>query len=148
KAGPIQIRNTLTGEVVREVFSDEAGRESFELSPDGRWLFRSHWDDGKQSLLLIDVESGREVRLPVGDLPDRPQRIPNSFSQDGRWLAYPRRHEDQDIIDVWDLDHGQSVSTVPHSTFPAALSADGQLLAACREGDEGRSVNVWRLPEA
>jgi dipeptidyl aminopeptidase/acylaminoacyl peptidase len=88
-----------------------------QLSPDGRWLVNRHHERG---LLLIDLVTGQERRLPVW------ARV-IAWSPDSRFLAYapgegaPGRALEECAVCLYDLAQDDHISLVPR----AAAHEDG-----------------------
>lgn len=90
-------------------------------------------DVGKVS--ITEAESGR----PVLNL-DGYRGI--AFSPDGKWLAVESA-KSLFAIELWDIEHGQSVALIPGHTgqiFSMAFSANGRFLVS---GSADGSVRLW-----
>ena len=105
-----------------------------QLSPDGRWLVNRHHERG---LLLIDLVTGQERRLPVW------ARV-IAWSPDSRFLAYapgegaPGRALEECAVCLYDLAQDDHISLVPHAAahddgvndvWTMSWSPDGERLA-------------------
>ncbi len=123
------------------------------FSPDGRTLaiglepLPELYDqsDCRETVMLWDVASGRELRLLEGDLPGRegPGVVRSvAFSPDGLWLASGPQAGD---IKLWDVATGARMRTLASKHEPIeaiAFSPDGWTLAS---GSESGAIAFWDL---
>lgn len=106
------------------------------FSPDGKTL--AAWNKS-QSITLLDVESGNEVRKIAKHLGFLPGVV--AFSPDGHLLASTN---DDAMITVWDVASWQEVRNISDSARVRgiAFSPDSRLLAS---GSEDHTIKLWDL---
>ena len=121
------------------VWSGGNAEYSGSLSPDGRYLSFTDWQDCCQ-LAVRDMETGEIRTLTQGDWPAF--AYPSRFSPDGRWIAFGWRTEkgEQEVRVVGRDGSGLrtvfSGGTVEYPE-PLAWSPDGSTLAVYVEKENG-----------
>jgi WD40 repeat protein len=98
------------------------------ISPDGRLLALPRFLDGKHALLLLDAETGQQVRsIPCGAPEPNVRSFAAAFSSDGRRLAFTR-----DMIRIADTETGELLlSFGGHQPVTSlSFSPDGSRLAS------------------
>jgi WD40 repeat protein len=141
----IQLRDTLTGAVVRVFTATASSMTSVAFSPDGRFLATGSWEpyeDMQQtdkSIWLWDVASGKFLR-GLGAENDYPATMDLAFSPDGKLLATARRDRK---VQIWDPISGRLLHTLEGGGCTVAFSPDGRLLASGDLFFDGINVYVW-----
>jgi WD40 repeat protein len=113
--------------------ADETGSLCFALSPDGRSIVSSGYD---QKVKLWDAATGSLVRPLSGQLNNATTAV---FSPDGRRIAMVGSDK---LISVWDFDSGQNLVTIrtSSSAWGIGFSPDGHILATNHQNGE---LKLW-----
>jgi len=112
----------------------EGQANAVSFSPDGKVLATS---GNIGTVILWDVESGRELRTFVGHA-GTVESV--SFSPDGKTLA---TGSDDNTIRLWDVESGQELRTLQERTDvvkSVSFSPDGKTLAT---GSGNNTIRVW-----
>lgn len=110
------------------------GAASIAYSPDGKRLVTS---GRRQSVKILDAETGRELRLPNGDLGQAHLAI---YSPDGRWLAAADQTGVIRLLNT--LTNSQKLLRQNQSgmILSLAFSPDSQILAS---GNFDGAIRIW-----
>jgi DNA-binding beta-propeller fold protein YncE len=119
--GRITVWDLATRKVARSIRLADEGYYSIAISPDGKLLAAS---GGKERIQLVDLESGRTIRVLEIEEKDTVPCL--AFSPDGKTLAAA-----SEIVRVWDVATGACqaiLRTAPFASESVAFSPDGQTL--------------------
>ena len=125
-------------------------------SPDGKWIAFTSDRDGQPEVYIIQLESGRELRITEGEH----RSIAPRWSPDGRRLLYfsrsasAGRHDDismaflaEDPVTVLALQgQPRSLTQTKGHEFVPAWSPDGKRWVHARSHGEVRDLQVLDLP--
>ena len=132
RGGFVQIRDLLSGKLVRNLEGHPATVDRVEYSRDGQLIAAAGWRSSE--VLIYQTNGGAKQHTLQADSNVRAV----AFSPDGRYLA--AACEDKQLI-VWELAEGTQVAQVmAHqlTVYDVTYSPDGQTLLTC-SGD-------WRKP--
>ncbi len=139
--GVISLRDTETGELIREFHGHTLDVLDVAVSPDGSTL-ASAGADG--TVRIWDIETGEQLRQLEGNLA-LVTRI--AFSPDGAYLASVGEDE-EDNVNIWDTVEYQPVANSPLTAdvplFTLAFSPDSSSLAA-GGGKAGGFLYMWDI---
>jgi WD40 repeat protein len=106
---------------------------SFALSPDGKWVASSSWND---ALWIWTASSGEEIIRMSGN-----KVTSVAFSPDGKWLV---SGSFDGTARVWEASSGQEIARMSHedTVYSVAFSPDGKWVLSY-SGFLTTTVRVW-----
>ena len=147
---PVAIINFETGQEIRSFSINTSWAESAVFSPDGKYVFvGSGFDPNDErrefaeiSLVLLDVETGKEVRSFTGH---KVNVASVAFSPDGKQVI---SGSGDHTIKLWDVQTGNEIRTFTRNTYfirAVAFSPDGKQFIACTDYNSDRRFNNYVL---
>jgi WD40 repeat protein len=134
----LRIWDVATGQLRREIQHSDASSRGLTLSPDGRRVAATTWDERRLWLCVLDVASG--------DLLFRAKGESLAYSPDGRWLAALGVDQNHSTVALLDAQtHKLAAELKGHEgrVIGAAFSPDSRRLVSCSVDHTAR---LWEVP--
>ncbi|MEX2046746.1 MAG: hypothetical protein WEE03_06245 [Chloroflexota bacterium] len=111
-------------------------------SPDGRTIAVTSYTLGQPRILLVPSDGRVATPLAINGTSGESYRP--SYSPDGAWITYTRRHEGRSDVHAVDVETGQDVAlTTDGKSWNGVFSPDGKQIAFLRES--GGLIDLYAM---
>lgn len=130
----VKVWNLKTGQLIRTLTGHSSEISSVAVSPDGNFLAVGISDTPRSNVKVWNLSTGKLIHTLLGH--NKPVNVV-AISPDGRILA-----SGSNKIKIWNLQHGDRVCTLWHSTAvrATAIAADGTILVS---GTSDHKIKIW-----